>query len=190
MRTLITPASTTVYPVPIPIWAILISTVYGHQYLQPQFELDSGWTVCRQTWITTTITNSMESISNIQTPYNDLNRLPYNTDINIFNPVIWATVSSSLSNKYFAPQNTNIELNDTPTSTTSNNPIPSPIGSLLAPPPNATHHQKDFGNLWLDKPYTMHNRTVSGSNSRFGEMTNPWVKVVISICSCFSQHLR
>lgn len=108
----------------------------------------------------------------LQTPYNDLNRLPYNPDINIFNPVMDRSVSS-LNNKYFAPQNTDVELNDTPTSTTSNNPIPSPIGSLLSPPPNATHHQKDFGNLWLDKPYALHNRTVSGSNSQIWRNDQP-----------------
>lgn len=101
----------------------------------------------------------------LQTHYNDLNRLPYNPDISLFNPVLDRSVSS-LNNKYFAPQNADVELNDTPTSTTSNNPILSPIGSLLSPPPHTTQHQKDFGNLWLDKPYTLHNRTVSGSNSQ------------------------
>jgi len=101
----------------------------------------------------------------LQTHYNDLNRLPYNPDINLFNPVLDRSVSS-LNNKYFAPQNADVELNDTPTSTTSNNPILSPIGSLLSPPSHTTQHQKDFGNLWLDKPYTLHNRTVSGSNSQ------------------------
>lgn len=96
--------------------------------------------------------------------YNDINRLPYSNDINLFNPVDLNV--PNINNSYFASSNPEAELSELPTSATNSNSLHSPMGSLLSPPPHTTHPQKDFGNLWLDKPYSLHNRTVSGSNSQ------------------------